>query len=231
MDAIQLSHRLQAVAEQVPSGLVVADIGSDHAFLPCALVLSKRAPYAIAGEVNEGPYQSAKQQVASLGLADYISVRKGDGLSIICEGEVDCITICGMGGVLISTILEAGHAVLPVQRLVLQPNNGERPLRQWLFKHGWSITEEVILKENGKIYEIIAAEPGVSELEEADLLFGPKLRQRSEDLVFQEKWQQEYNKVERLLTSLNKATTLSEDIVQKKAYYQQKLSMIQEVIT
>ena len=102
MDYKHLSKRLHKVGELVPTNAKVADIGSDHAYLPAYLVLNKKITAAIAGEVVDGPFLSAKNLVAELNLTKEIDVRKGDGLAVLSPiDEVTTITICGMGGALL----------------------------------------------------------------------------------------------------------------------------------
>jgi len=157
---IRLSKRLEWIANQVPEGSRLADIGSDHALLPAFLALQGRIAKGVAGEVNPGPYQAASRQIREARLTNVIDVRLGNGLEVISAGEVDVITIAGMGGALIAGILEAGVKKLAgVSRLVLQPNVGEAFVRQWLLDHDWVVVDELILEEDGKIYEIINAVP------------------------------------------------------------------------
>lgn len=155
---VKLSKRLQMIADHVPAGSKLADIGSDHALLPTYLAQQGVIVFAVAGEVNPGPYEAATRQVLESGLSAKISVRSGDGLAVIKPGEVDVITIAGMGGSLIASILEAGKEKLQgVTRLILQPNVGEDHVRRWLLAEGWSLDAESILEEDGKIYEILTA--------------------------------------------------------------------------
>ena len=161
MNENQLSKRLATVGDLIPRGSRLADIGSDHAYLPVALMLENKLSFAMAGEVVEGPYQSAKTQVSKSNLTDKIIVRLANGLDAIePEDQIDVISICGMGGTLIRDILEAGRkkSFNRKERLVLQPNIGEPTLRRWLMANDYSIIDETIVEENRKLYEIIVAE-------------------------------------------------------------------------
>ncbi|MCY9696564.1 tRNA (adenine(22)-N(1))-methyltransferase [Paenibacillus alginolyticus] len=155
---VKLSKRLQMIADRVPLGSKVADIGSDHALLPTYLAQQGIILFAVAGEVNPGPFEAATRQVLESGLSKKISVRSGDGLAVIETGEVNVITIAGMGGSLMASILEAGkHKLQGVSHLILQPNVGEDHVRRWLLEQGWKLESETILEEDGKIYEILTA--------------------------------------------------------------------------
>jgi len=156
---VTLSIRLAAIAARVPASSRLADIGSDHALLPVYLAEQGKLAAGIAGEVNPGPYEAARRQVRESGVEDRIEVRKGDGLAVLAPGEVDVITIAGMGGGLIVSILEAGADRLAgVRLLVLQPNVGEDQVRRYLLANDWLLAAEEILEEDGKIYEILTAE-------------------------------------------------------------------------
>ncbi|NEW05220.1 tRNA (adenine-N(1))-methyltransferase [Paenibacillus sp. SYP-B3998] len=155
---VKLSKRLQMIADRVPKGARLADIGSDHALLPTYLAKNGAISYAVAGEVNPGPFEAAIRQVLESGLSKVIHVRSGDGLAVIEPEEVNVITIAGMGGSLMASILDAGKAKLQgVTKLILQPNVGEDQVRRWLDAHGWLLESEAILEEDGKIYEILTA--------------------------------------------------------------------------
>ncbi|MFP4975624.1 tRNA (adenine(22)-N(1))-methyltransferase [Paenibacillus sp. CN-4] len=160
MNNTKLSRRLTQLLEQIPPGSRLADIGSDHALLPVAAVQSGRAVSAIAGEVNAGPFEAARKGVQDSGYTGTIEVRLGDGLEVLQPGEADCVTIAGMGGALIASILERGRRLgrlEGVSRLLLQPNVGEDMLRRWLADNGWLLVSERILEEDGKIYEVLHA--------------------------------------------------------------------------
>jgi tRNA (adenine22-N1)-methyltransferase len=222
------------VASFVPKGSKLVDIGSDHAYLPCFLAKKGIIPYAIAGEVVAGPFESARKQVLADGLSEIIDVRLGDGLDVIQPGEVDCITIAGMGGALIRSILERGKDKLSsVRRLVLQPNIGAISIRQWLLENGWELVDEKILEEDGKIYEILVAEKGDPEEpyrvdKESRLLFGPFLLRKKEE-PFKKKWSLEAANWRRIYEQLENASETAET-VQKKQEILQKINMVKEAL-
>jgi tRNA (adenine22-N1)-methyltransferase len=212
----------------------VADIGSDHAYLPCYLAIHKNIPFAVAGEITEGPLMSAKEQVTSLGFEKIIDVRKGNGLEVIQPGEVDAVTICGMGGILIASILENGKEKLEgVSKLILQPNVAARWVRQWLEKEGWVLAAEEILKEDGKIYEVLVAErsgssPYSENGKEKELLFGPYLL-KEKSFVFHEKWTGELNQWKKILSQMNNSG--SPETEQRKKELQDKIKMAEELLS
>lgn len=245
MNNVKLSDRLQQLLEQIPEGSRLADIGSDHALLPIAAVESGKAVFAVAGEVNPGPFEAARKGVAVAGLGKEISVRRGDGLEVLEPGEVNCITIAGMGGALIASILDRGQSqgkLKGVTRLVLQPNVGEDILRRWLLNNDWVLVAESILEEDGKLYEVLTAVPEDVNAEitneqlyrdltigagyivrgqETLLQMGPWLL-RAPNEVFFAKWQGEIDKLEGILTSLSRSELESAENKRKLIHAQIK---------
>lgn len=221
----RLSKRLGAVASYVQKGSRLADVGSDHAYLPLFLVENGIIDYAVAGEVVQGPYQSALTNVAQAGKDELIQVRLANGLAAIESSDrIDTITIAGMGGRLIADILEADRDKLEkVKRLILQPNNREDELRIWLQEQGFQIVAEEMVTENQKFYEILVVEPGTMELTPLEQRFGPFLLQEKSS-VFLAKWQSE---LEKLTRSLEKIPAQHQEDIR---LLQDKISAIKEVL-
>ena len=221
----RLSKRLRAVAAFVQQGSRLADVGSDHAYLPLFLVEKGIIDYAVAGEVVQGPYQSALTNVAQAGKEELIQVRLANGLSAIeSSDQIDTITIAGMGGRLIADILEAGmDKLVGVQRLILQPNNREDELRIWLQEQDFQIVAEELVTENQKFYEILVVEPGSMELTPLEQRFGPCLLQEK-SAVFLAKWQSELGK---LTQSLERIPAQHQEDIR---LLQDKISAIKEVL-
>lgn len=211
MEKVELSKRLEKVAGFVKEDEVVLDIGSDHAYLPIYLIEKGKIPAAIAGEVALGPYERAKMEAARYQLTDRITIRLANGFDAIkADEKVGTIFICGMGGRLISNILEAGlkdDKLNPSARLVLQANNNESELRELLVRMNYQIIDEAIVKENEKFYEIIAAEKSEDEVNYTieELTFGPDLM-RNQSEVFREKWQAIYRHNHRIINQLDQQT-------------------------
>lgn len=232
MNEQKLSYRLERVCAQLPENARFADIGSDHAYLPCYAILQKKASFAVAGEVVKGPYQSACQQVEKVSLKDVIDVRLGNGLEVVKnEDNLTAITIAGMGGPLIASILEDGKEKLSsIRRLILQPNVGAHAIRNWLMNHYFAIINEEIIEEDGKIYEIIVAEPTkqIHTLTEKELYLG-KLLIAEKNEVFIKKWQGELEQLEKVKLGLDRATQ-SNEVTNKLAEVTKKMAWIKEVI-
>lgn len=230
MNAQKLSKRLEAVASFVPTGAVLADIGSDHAYLPCYLVHKNVISQAVAGEVVKGPYESAVRQVRTEGLTGNITVRLADGLAAIQpEDHVDTVTIAGMGGPLIVSILEKHpQALESVTRLVLQPNIHAKVIREWAMQNDWAILNEEILEEDGKIYEVLVLQRGEEALTETEVLLGKQLIAARSD-VFVEKWTKEIANWQRVLQSIEKAEATPE-IEAKRAELHHLIELVKEAL-
>ena len=218
MNEHTLSMRLERVAAHMPAGASLADIGSDHGYLPVALMRRGAIAAAVAGEVAQTPFHAAVRTVRDNGLEQQITVRQANGLAAIeAADEITAISICGMGGETIRDILESGKARLSGrERLILQPNGGEQPLRQWLMENNYRILCEELLRENGFYYEIIVAERAGPVLYTAEeLYFGP-LQMQARSPVFLGKWQRMLLEKQKVLTSFARARqTVPEDKVQE----------------
>ncbi|MCG6576570.1 tRNA (adenine-N(1))-methyltransferase [Pseudomonas sp. AF32] len=208
--------RLERVAAYVPAGARLADIGSDHAYLPVALMRRGIISMAVAGEVALTPFRSAERTVRENDLEQQIIVRLANGLAAIEPGdEITAISLCGMGGETIRDILDSGKSRMSGQeRLILQPNGGERPLRQWLMKNDYRILFEDVLRENRFDYEIIVAErDGPVTYTAEELYFGPLLMQ-ARSPAFLLKWQRLLRLKEKTLVRLAKAQAVPRETVE-----------------
>ena len=174
---MQLSARLEKLIELAGSGSCAADIGTDHGMVPIELVRRGRFERAIASDLREGPLTAASVHVRQAGLADRISLRLGDGLSVLSPGEADVILISGMGGALMQRMLTEGReAAASAVRLVLSPQSEIPAFRSFLQKNGFRIADEAIVFEDGKFYVLMTAEPGKQTLwRKADRLYGKLL--------------------------------------------------------
>ncbi len=220
MNEHTLSLRLERVAANVPHGARLADIGSDHAYLPVALMRRGVIAAAVAGEVATTPFHAAQRTVRDNGLEQHITVRLADGLAAIEAADgITAISVCGMGGETIRDILESGKAHLSGQeRLVLQPNGGEQPLRQWLMDNGYSISSEELLRENRFYYEIIVAERAGPVVYSAEQLYFGPLQMQARSPAFIAKWQRMLHQKQKTLASLEHARqAVPEDKVQEIA--------------
>ncbi|RJQ28521.1 MAG: SAM-dependent methyltransferase [Peptococcaceae bacterium] len=182
---MNLPRRLAALAACVPHGSIVADIGTDHAFLPVYLVQSGICPMVIATDVNPGPFAAAEKVVMTYHLQDKIDLRCGDGLRVLQPGEAQVLIVAGMGGNTIRDILAAVPAMLnQFRRLILQPMVDAGDLRSWLVENGWLLADETLVEEDGRIYAVILAEPGTEQVRDPLLLeLGPRLLEKRDPLL------------------------------------------------
>lgn len=151
------NSRLVKIAEMIRKGDRVADIGSDHAYLPIFLVKSGISPFAFACDVSDGPINNARANIERSGVFN-VAVRKGDGLAAVAPDEADTFVIAGMGGDLIIKILSAAEWIKSEKyELILQPMTSAEDLRKFLLENGFSITKECAVTSAGRIYTVIKA--------------------------------------------------------------------------
>lgn len=170
----ELSPRLRMVGELVPAGARLADVGTDHAYLPAALILEGKIPWAIAADLRRGPLDRARATVQEYGLTGKVAFRLCNGLTGIQPDEVDAVAIAGMGGETIAAILSAAPWVRKRDvPLVLQPMSSMPELRGWLQKNGFSIVEERLAQEGDTLYTALLVRAGeMSPLSPAELWAG-----------------------------------------------------------
>lgn len=227
---IKLSQRLQAIADLVPTGAKVADIGTDHGFLPCYLAQSGKAELVIACDVNAQPLALAQKNITDYNVGDKVSTRLGNGLAVLKPGEVDTVTIAGMGGALMIDILDASPMVVDrLKRIVLQPNVGAEAVRIWAEKNRWQIVAEDLIRENDIFSVIIVLEQGRSDrfMSAVELYLGPKLLAEHHPMLglyISEEWE----KTQHILEQLAKSD--SEESRKKAKQLRQKWEDINGVI-
>ena len=225
---LAINKRLELVASYVENKRL-ADIGSDHAYLPIFLAKEGKIDFAIAGEIVEGPHKVSIKNVKEEGLSNTIDCRKAAGLdAITLEDNIEVITICGVGGKLISDILEDGKdKLINKPNLILQPNVGESFVREKLQQLGYNIVAENIMEEDGHIYEVIVAKAGEMNLTEEEKVFGKYLLKEKSNL-FIKKQKFELNKIKYILSQLQKAKEIQKDKVDE---LEKKYKEIQDIIS
>lgn len=155
---MKLTDRLLKIADLVTKGKKIADIGTDHGYIPVYLLNKGHVDFAILADVNKGPLENARSEVRHNNLTDKVDLRLGSGIEVLNENEVDEVIIAGMGGILISELLEAKKSVAHnLDKLILQPMQAQDELRKYLLNNGYEILDEVLVKEDFRIYEIIVA--------------------------------------------------------------------------
>ena len=155
---MQLSQRLSSVASMVTAGNCLADVGTDHGYVPIYLYERNVIPRAIAMDVNKGPLERATLHIAESGMKEAIETRLSDGLAALKPGEADSVVIAGMGGPLIIRILSAYPEVTSsLKELILQPQSEIPEVRMWLYEQGYEIVEEHMVFEDGKYYPMFKA--------------------------------------------------------------------------
>ena len=194
---VKLSNRLWAVASLVSEGNILADVGTDHGYIPIYLLEQKKIPKAIAMDINEGPLERAKEHITLFGMEGYIETRRSDGVAALSPGEADTILIAGMGGGLILHILKEGKEVCrQAKELVLQPQSEIPVVRSFLRENGYGTLEEDMVCEDGKFYPMMRVryqgecetqakkrQPKTDALEKLEDLYGALLLQQKHPVL------------------------------------------------
>ncbi len=153
---VKISNRLTTAAALVTQGYTLADVGTDHGYIPIYLLQQKKIPSAIAMDINEGPLERAKEHIALYGLQAYIQTRLSDGVAALKPGEVEAVLIAGMGGGLVMHILKDGEKVCQsAKELILQPQSEIEHVREFLREKGYTILAEDMVYEDGKFYPMM----------------------------------------------------------------------------
>ncbi len=201
---MKLSDRLELVVSFVQPGSRAADIGTDHGYIPIALVERGICPSAIASDIGKGPLKRAEDHIRLHGLEEKIQLRLGDGVSAVSPGEADTVIVSGMGGELIVHILDGGRSLWDtVRRWILSPQSEPDKLRLFLWRNGFCILREKMVRDAGKYYVVMDVARGpMDEPGPAEALYGPCLI-RDRDPVLKEFLEREKQVCEDILKRLS----------------------------
>ena len=188
------SGRLDRIISLIRPGDCLADIGTDHAYVPIAAVSQGLCRRALACDIVPGPLERARANIAAAGLSERIEVLHGDGLKPLGAEQPDCIVIAGMGGPLMQRILrEGGEKIGPNTQLILSPQSELMEFRTFLWESGMEIRREALIEEEGKFYVILdCGLPVEGDTRQRplphELRFGRKLDCEAEDLALRQKY-------------------------------------------
>ncbi len=220
-----LTPRLEMILMNIYTR-TIADIGTDHAYIPISLARNNKIDYAIATDLRKGPLMIAKGNIEKYNLSDKIELRLGGGISVIEENEAESIIIAGMGGELITTILSDDEKkIRSAKYLILQPMNSQDVLRKWLSENNFSIIKEDISIEGHKVYNLIIAKNGVpyNFENEFSLHIPPYLLDHKYFYALKDKKKREFTKIK---DGLIKSSTKDENLIKKYTDFLKELESI-----
>lgn len=229
---MELSKRLKRIAEHVDKCESVADIGTDHGYIPIYLVKEGICKKAIASDINKGPIEKAKVNVAFEGVSNKIKCLLGPGLNPLKVGEVNGVILAGMGGNLTRDILLADmEKVKKYDFIILQPAQNPEVLREFLYKNDYEIIDEDLIKDEGRFYELFKVkynENSEKLVFEDELYYevSPLLREKNHSL-FKEFIEEKINRCETILSFIKEDTEAAK---KRKSDLEEKINKLKGML-
>jgi len=204
-----ISDRLKRITQLVIPGESIADIGTDHGYVPIELLSRNIVPFAILSDVNDGPLEIAKENLVKDHISEeHFFLRKADGLQGLDYGEVSTVIIAGMGGELIESILDfdsdKSHSF---KRLILQPRTRSNELRYYLSNNSFEFEDYVLVKEKFRICEIFVVKPAKDKILEVDTDLVSKFLLQKKDPLIAEFLDHKIKSINTILNNLNNTQT------------------------
>lgn len=225
---MELSPRLLKIASLVPKGSKLADVGTDHGYIPLYLFENKIISHAIAMDVNPMPLKKAEDNITSAGYGNQCDFRLSDGLERLCRKEADVIVIAGMGGILMQDIISRGKDIVtPDTKLILQPMIAPIELRLFLYENGFNIENEYVVREENKFYNIMYVSLGNHTPSSEDLIIGKNLKVNSPD-VFEDYINYRIKVCSNIITGIEKSKNPDNTELEKHRKYLYTLNCVKK---
>lgn len=227
---MKLTERLLKIASLVDKGKKIADIGTDHGYIPVYLLNENIVDYAILADINKGPLENARKEVNRNKLNNKVDLRLGSGIEVLKKGEVEEIIIAGMGGSLINEILMANEEVShSAEKLILQPMQNQEDLRRFLYTNGYEIIDEHLVREDRRIYEIIECRYTGEKTQRENIYYevSEKLIEKK-DVLLKEFIEAKIKECNNILNKLNQKE--SESIEKRKLVVEKRLNDLKELL-
>jgi len=226
---MELSLRLKTIASMVDKCECIADIGTDHGYIPIYLIKNGVCKRAIASDINKGPVEKAKFNIRIEDLQDKIDCRLGGGLSTLKKGETQALVIAGMGGNLIRDIIEENIDIFKeAEFAILQPVQNPEVLREYIYTKGYKIIDEELCIDENKFYEIIKIRYN-NNVQIVDSIFyevGEKLLSKNHPLV-KEFIEYKIQRYEKIFHSIKDNTDLAQ---KRKVKLKEKIKRLEELL-
>ena len=200
---MKISNRLKSISDYITCDDKLIDIGCDHALLDVYLCEKYKKMNIIASDIHEGALKNARKNIEKYKMDNRISLRLGDGLSIVNKDEINTIVIAGMGFYTIKDILSNKEKMENVKKIVIQSNTDVVKLRKYIISLGFMIKSEQLVKDNEIIYTVIEFVLGKEKYTYDEIYFGPKIL-KNKDELFYEYYSKKLLKYENLLLQIPK---------------------------